>query len=425
MRIVIDRNIPYGESVFGTLGEVRALATEEVRPEAVRDADVLVIRSETKVNAALLEASAVRFVGTATIGTDHVDLEYLSARGIGFASAPGCNANSVSEYVTAALLTLAGRMGFRMKGKRLGIVGVGNIGSKVVKVGEALGMTVLQNDPPLARQTGDARFLPLDELMDADILTLHVPLSRIGVDATYHCFDAARIGAMKEGAILINASRGAVVETQAVKDALVRKHLAAAVLDVWEKEPAIDATLLPHVAIGTAHVAGYSLDGKVNAVKMVYYALCAHLGVQPIWAGWDKLPAPGVPRISLPTVPGGSVQAVPPDSPPAVGGGSPAPQAGRVILQSGSVGGERSDELLRAVIAACYDIELDDRFLRGMLRQPESARPAYFMKLRTGYRTRREFFATTVEVPPGLGQVGETLRALGFRVVPPFPEGAA
>lgn len=379
MRIVIDRNIPFGESVFRTLGQVTALETVDIQPPAVKTADVLIIRSETRVNAALLEGSPVRFVGTATIGTDHVDTEYLAGCGIGFASAPGCNANSVAEYIAAALLTLSHRLDFGLAGKSLGIVGIGNIGSKVVKVGQALGMQVLQNDPPLARKTGESRFLPLDDLMDADIVTLHVPLNRTGPDATYHVFDAARIGAMKPGAILINASRGAVVETPAIRNALVNKHLAGAILDVWEKEPSINAELLSLVSLGTAHVAGYSLDGKVNAVRMVYHALCKFLGVQPVWTAWDKLPAPDVPKISLSSAAG------------------------------------KKEETLRKTVAQCYDIELDNRLLHEMLLQPEDQRTSYFMKLRTGYRMRREFFATTVEVPPGLEPIDNILKALGFK----------
>jgi erythronate-4-phosphate dehydrogenase len=380
MRIVIDRNIPYGEPVFSTLGDVTALRTGDIQAAAVQNADILIIRSETKVNAALLDGSPVRFVGTATIGTDHVDTGYLAAHGIGFTSAPGCNANSVAEYITAALLTISQRLDLGLAGKTLGIVGVGNIGSKVVRVAQALGMRVLQNDPPLARQTGDARFVHLDELMEADIITLHVPLSRTGPDATYHFFDATRIGAMKPGSILINASRGAVVETAAIRNALARKHLAGAVLDVWEKEPAINAELLSLVNIGTAHVAGYSLDGKVTAVRMVYQSLCKHLGVLPTWTGWDKLPSPGSPRFSLPAQAGGT------------------------------------EEILRKTVARCYDIELDDRLLREMLAQPEDRRADYFMKLRTGYRMRREFSATTIPIPPEQQQMSGTLKALGFQV---------
>ena len=379
MHIVIDRNIPFGERVFSTLGEVTALETVDIQASAVRNADILVIRSETKVNAALLGGSPVRFVGTATIGTDHVDLDYLARCGIGFASAPGCNANSVAEYVAAALLTLSQRLRFSLAGKSLGIVGIGNIGSKVVKVGEALRMNVLQNDPPLARQTGNACFLPLDALMDVDVLTLHVPLSRTGPDATYHFFDAARIGAMKPGSMLINASRGAVVDTAAIGDALARKHLAGAVLDVWEKEPTINAGLLSQVTIGTAHVAGYSLDGKVNAVRMIYRALCDFLHVQPIWDGWDELPAPANPEISV------------------------------------QVHGER-EGVLQKVIAQCYDIELDDSLLREMIAQPEDRRAGYFMRLRTGYRMRREFFATKIDLPPEQRELTDTLKTLGFTV---------
>jgi len=202
--IVVNKNTPFIFEAFSQLGNIRMLGTSEVTPDAVRDADILIVRSETRVDRDLLEGSSVRFVGTPTIGTDHVDLEYLTGHGIVFANAPGSNANSVAEYVAAALLAWADRTGTSLGGRSIGIVGVGNVGSKVVNVARALGMVPILNDPPRMRESGDASFKSLDELMDADVISLHVPLTRTGEDKTWHLFDASRIGKMKKGPVLIN-----------------------------------------------------------------------------------------------------------------------------------------------------------------------------------------------------------------------------
>jgi erythronate-4-phosphate dehydrogenase len=324
----------------------------------------------------------VKFVGTATIGTDHVDTRWLSSRGIGFASAPGCNANSVCEYVVAALLELGSRCGFALRATTLGIVGVGHIGSLVARAAAALGMRVLLNDPPLARATGDPGYLPLDALMEADVITLHVPLTREGEDPTYHFFDARRLAAMREGSILVNASRGAVVESGALKSALTTGRLRATALDVWEGEPAIDGDLLLRTTLGTPHIAGYSLDGKVNAVSMIYGAVCAHFRLDPVWhASRDRLPQPE-------TV--------------AVPAGRPA-----------------DDHALREIVCRSYDIALDDRLLRGLSALPPSERGPGFMKLRAGYRVRREFPA--MNVTGGSEELRAILKALGFPVETPRP----
>jgi erythronate-4-phosphate dehydrogenase len=378
MRIVIDKNIPLAASAFKDLGDLVLLDTQEINSMAIKDADVLVIRSETKVGRQLLERSRVQFVATATIGTDHIDLDYLKSHEIGFANAPGSNANSVKEYILAALLVLSRRMGFTLHGKTLGVVGVGNIGSKVVKLASALGLNVLQNDPPLARKSGQSQFLSLDELMGADIVTLHVPLTRVGEDATYHLFDGHRIGAMKPGSILINTARGAVVETSALKDALRRGHLSAAVVDVWENEPSIDAELLQLASLGTAHIAGYSMDGKVNAVRRIREAVCRFLGDTSTWDPCGELPPPEATCIHLD-------------------------------------GGGGLEESLYTAVRQCYDVELDDGQLREMLGIPVEERMPYFVKLRTGYRIRREFSSVCVEVPPGPETMHRVIDSLGFQ----------
>ena len=380
MRVVVDKNNPLVAEAFQQFGEVRALGTKEITADSIRDADMIIIRSETKVTKEFLVGSAVRFVGTATIGTDHVDVDYLRTKGIGFASAPGSNANSVAEYIAAVLLTLGDRKGFGVRGKRIGVVGIGNVGSKVVRNAKALGMTVLQNDPPLARAGGDPNFESLDDLMDADFITLHVPLTKSGTDATYHLFDAKRIGAMKKGAILINTARGSVVDNAALKDALGSGHLGGSVLDVWEGEPAIDLELLKKIDIATSHIAGYSFDGKLAAVKMMYAAACKFFGQPATWTPDKLLPKPHVERIVLPE------------------------------------SGDTREEMLLKIIKQCYDIESDDRSLRGIGTAPPDGVRSYFARLRAEYGVRREFYNTTVEIHSSHTEMSGILTALGFHI---------
>jgi len=232
MKIVADENIPLVAEAVGPLGEVLTVPADAISPALVRDAQALLVRSVTPVGPDLLDGSAVRFVGTATIGTDHVDRAYLACRGIGFASAEGSNARSVAEYVFAALSVLAERGGWRLAEKALGIVGVGNIGSRVARLAEGVGVKVLRNDPPIARQTGDPEYLPLDALADADIVTFHVPLTREGPDTTYHMINTSLVSRLKRGVILLNTSRGSVADTTALKAALAAGRLGALALDV-------------------------------------------------------------------------------------------------------------------------------------------------------------------------------------------------
>ncbi len=378
MKIISDSKIPFAREAFGQFGDVVLLDTPDITSAAVTDTEILLVRSETRVDRTLLAESKVRFVGTATIGTDHVDTDYLAAQGIMFSSAPGCNANSVAEYVVAALLELSRRHEFSLQGRSVGVVGVGNIGSKVVQYAEAIGMKVLRNDPPRARQSGLAQFLPLDELMDCDILTLHVPLIREGPDATYHLFDRARISRMKEGSILINTSRGAVVETGALLEALQSKHLGACVLDVWEGEPRIDVNLLSKVDLGTPHISGYSFDGKVNGTRMVYAALCRFIGLR---ASWDLQESASSRR--------------------------------NLSISDNKIGLE---PFLQDAVRQCYDIERDDSSLRGILARSESERGIFFQGLRAKYPLRREFFKFNVLLNSSKHDRGEILKRLGFVV---------
>jgi erythronate-4-phosphate dehydrogenase len=380
MKIVADENIPYVKQAFSSIDKLQTLPARQINAESIRDADILLVRSPTRVDGKLLEGSSVKFVATATIGTDHIDEEYLKSKSIGFASAAGSNANSVAEYVFAAILTLSRRMGFRLQNMTLGVVGVGNIGSKVVPIAEALGMKVLQNDPPLKRKTDDPRFLPLDRLMEADIITLHVPLTDKGLDATYHLFDAARISKMKHGNILINTSRGAVVLGKDLKIAIKSKHLACVVLDVWENEPTIDTDILQLVDLATPHIAGYSFDGKVNGTAMIYKAVCGFLGIEPTWDHLTNMPEPQIPVLNV------------------------------AVLD------ENDEDVLNRVIKQVYDIEGDDERFREILNLSEAEQSAYFDQLRREYPIRREFFNTKLRLSYIQHQLENKLAALGFHL---------
>jgi erythronate-4-phosphate dehydrogenase len=377
MRIVADENIPYVRDAFGALGDVTTISGRAISADAVRDADILLVRSITKVNRVLLDGSAVRFVATATIGEDHIDKAYLAERGIAFASAPGSNADSVRQYVTAALLVMAERFGLDLRRLGLGIVGVGNVGSRVHQNACALGMRCILNDPPLARLTKDPKYRPIDEIFDCDIVTLHVPLTKWGRDATRHLADETLIRRLKRGAVLINTARGAVADGEAVKRALDDGHLRACVLDVWEREPNIDAELLRRVFIATPHIAGYSFDGKVNGTRQIYEAACRFLNTAPRWNPSPLLPAPECPFLD--------------------------------------VDGNDPDAVHKAV-RAVYDIMRDDAATRTLLDLPEQERAKRFDQLRKEYPRRREFFNTRVQVTPPNPALEECLRKIGFTI---------
>ncbi len=378
MKIVADSNIPFAAEACADLGDVEIVKAADFSPERLRDCDVLLCRSTRKINADLLDGTGVRFVATATIGTDHADFDYLESRGIGFVSAPGSNANSVSEYITSALVVMAGEMGRKLCEMTLGVVGVGNVGSRVVRKAEALGMTVLQNDPPLQRQTGDERFRSIDELTYADVITFHVPLTRDGEDATFHMVDAAFLDRMKPGAMLINSSRGAVADGHAVLDVLRSGQMPAVVLDVWENEPDIDVDLVANVALGTAHIAGHSFDGKVNGTKMVYDAACEFLGVPPTWTQDGQMPPMAVPRREVDAT------------------------------------GREDEDVIGEVVLASYDVRHDDAQLRRILKGGDCGE--HFRKIRRGYWRRRAFYNTTLAVTGASPELRAGLSGLGFKL---------
>jgi erythronate-4-phosphate dehydrogenase len=378
MVILVDENVPYGREAFGLLGEVRTAHGRKISREMLADADALVVRSITKVTRELLDGTPVRFVGTCTIGEDHVDKAWLAAQGITFSSAPGCNANSVGEYITAALLHLAERHGLTLAGMKLGIVGVGNVGRRVWKKAEALGVRCVLNDPPrFDTEGGDAAFRPIEEILDCDIITFHVPIEKTGPHATWHLADAAFLSQLKPGAIVINSSRGPVVDNQALKAALRSGSLRAAVLDVWEGEPQVDTELLGLVDIATPHIAGYSFDGKVNGTRQVYEALCASLH-RP--AEWDPSPL------------------------------LPAPDCAQLVIDPAQTGA------LSGAVRAVYEIMSDDARMREMLAlsAPEE-QSAWFDRLRKEYPRRREFFNTRVTFAGPDAALEQLFSGVGFQ----------
>jgi erythronate-4-phosphate dehydrogenase len=283
MNIVVDANIPFAEKAFSRFGNVRVVSGRNIDRLTVRDADMLLVRSVTRVDAHLLDGSSVRFVGTATIGIDHVDTGYLSGHGIAFASAPGSNARSVAEYAACSLVHVFQGDLAALARKTLGIIGAGNVGSRVIEMGRSLGMRCLINDPPLAKSTGGKEFVSLEQIAaEADIVTLHVPLTATGDYPTVTMVDEAFIRRMKPLAMLINTSRGRVVEEKALLS--LRSKLGAVVLDVWETEPAINAAMLAQADIATPHIAGYSFDGKVRGAQMLFTAAAAFLKSDAQWS---------------------------------------------------------------------------------------------------------------------------------------------
>jgi erythronate-4-phosphate dehydrogenase len=362
--VLADENIPFAREAFGTLGEVRLKHGRHITRADLADVDLLVVRSITRVDAALVAGTGVRFVGTATSGSDHVDTADLDRLGVPFYAALGCNANAVSEYMAAAWLTLAKRRGATLAGRRVGVIGVGHVGSLVVAKARALGMEPLLNDPPKARTTGSERYRPLQDLFDCDIVTCHTPLTFDGPDPTYRLIGEGFFARLKRGAWFCNAGRGEVVHEAALHQALDGNGLDAVVLDVWDREPAIDGRLLARVDIGTPHIAGYSLEGKLNGTAMVYRAACAFLGVEPAWRAETAIPAraPGLPLKGF--------------------------AAGDTALARLDRAGIAA---LADAVAAVYPVLRDDEALRKTVGMNAADRGKAFDLLRKTYPARREF----------------------------------
>jgi len=372
MKIVADDKIPFLKDVLEAYSDIVYMPGGSISRDHLADADALLIRTRTKCTESLLSGTSIKFIGTATIGFDHIDIAWCSRNNITWTNAPGCNSSSVQQYITASLLKLEHDHQFILKGKKLGIIGAGNVGSKVEKSAKAMGMIALVNDPPRERKEGISGFVELETLLqESDIISLHVPLNIVGNDQTYHLFNDKILGKVRNGAWFINSSRGEVAETAALRRALSSGKLAGAILDVWENEPDIDQELMKSAYIATPHIAGYSTDGKANGTAMIVNSLCKHFGF-PL-QNWypDTVPKPAFPDIII------------------------------------DCNGRSDFDIIRETVVHTYDISDDDSNLRRS--------PSDFEKQRGDYRLRREFSAYTVELTGGTAEVSETLKKLGFR----------
>lgn len=299
MLIVADENIPLLDAFFAGFGEIRRVPGRSIDRATVEQADVLLVRSVTNVNRALLEGSKVRFVGTCTIGTDHLDLEYFNEAGITWSSAPGCNARGVVDYVLGSLMTLAEIEGVDLTQRTYGVVGAGEVGGRLIKVLKGLGWNVKVCDPP--RQSAEGGdYVSLEQIIEqCDVISLHTPLTRSGDGATWHLFDRQRLQQLKPGTWLVNAARGPVVDNVALREVLLEREDLQAVLDVWEAEPEVDAALAELCVLATPHIAGYSLDGKQRGTAQIYQAYCEFSGQPAIIQLSDLLPAPWLSEVTL------------------------------------------------------------------------------------------------------------------------------
>jgi len=373
MKIVIDDKIPYIHGALEPYAEVVYLPGSKTTAEVVKDADAIITRTRTKCNKSLLAGSSVKIIATATIGYDHIDTEYCDKAGIKWVNAPGCNAKSVEQYVASAIMVMAEKKGWTLAGKTIGIVGVGNVGSKVAKLAEILGMRVLLNDPPRARAEGERGFVDLEKILEeSDVITLHVPLNQEGEDATYHLADEKLFARMVRKPIFINSCRGEVVKTAALKDAIRTGQVSGAIVDCWENEPNLDLELLEMVDLATPHIAGYSRDGKAKGTEMSVQAVGRFLGLE--LKNWKAS------NVEKPLV--------------------------SEILIDGT--NKTVQQILAEAILATYDIREDDARLRASIPT--------FEKQRGDYPVRREFPAFTVAGKFSNPKVIDKLKRMGFKI---------
>ena len=373
VKILVDENMPYARELFSRTGDVLAVPGRPLPEAELADTDGLMVRSVTQVNEALLAGKPVKFVGTATAGTDHIDEAWLQQAGIAFSAAPGCNAIAVVEYVFSALLLLAERDSFELRDRTVGIVGVGNVGGRLQKRLEAWGVKTLLCDPPRADRGDEGDFHSLEELVkQADILTFHTPLFKDGPYKSWHLADAALLMALKPNTILINACRGPVVDNAALLEVLKMRSDLSVVLDVWEPEPELSLELLDSVDIATAHIAGYTLEGKARGTTQVFEAWSAFIG-QPQQVPLSEL---------LPT-----------------------PEFSHITLH-----GPLDQPTLKRLAHLVYDVRRDDAPLRKV-----AAIPGEFDRLRKQYEERREW--SSLQVVCDERATADLLNQLGFNAI--------
>lgn len=380
MLIVADENIPLLDAFFQGFGEIRRFPGRGIDAACVKDADVLLVRSVTKVDRQLLEGSNVRFVGTCTIGTDHLDLDYFAEAGIQWSSAPGCNARGVVDYVLGSLLTLADLDGVALGERVYGVVGAGEVGGRLVRVLHGLGWKVLVCDP--LRQAGEGGdFVDLATILEqCDVISLHTPLQRDGDYPTWHLLAERQLAALRPGAWLINASRGPVVDNQALRALLLAREDVHAVLDVWEGEPQVDLQLADLCTLATPHIAGYSLDGRQRGTAQIYQALCRFLGQAEQVRLADLLPKAPLAQLEF----------------------------------------DASAEPAWALATLCravYDPRRDDADFRRSLSDDVAEQRAAFDLLRKHYPQRREIDGLKVRLQGEAPQLAQMVSALGAELV--------
>lgn len=297
MKVIVDNKIPYiREAIEQIADEVIYTPGKDFTPELVQDADALIIRTRTRCDRSLLAGSKVKFIATATIGFDHIDTAYCREAGITWTNAPGCNSASVAQYIQSALFILQQTRGMKLNQMTIGIVGVGNVGSKVADVARKLGIQVMLNDLPREEREESTMFASLKSIAEkCDIITFHVPLYKEGKYKTFHLADDTFFRSLKRKPVIINTSRGEVIETDALLKALKDHSISDAIIDVWEHEPEINRELLDKVLIGTPHIAGYSADGKANATKMSLDSICRFFNLEADYK--ITPPAPVTPNI--------------------------------------------------------------------------------------------------------------------------------
>ncbi|MBP1640880.1 MAG: erythronate-4-phosphate dehydrogenase [Bacteroidetes bacterium] len=372
--IIIDNKIPFIKGVLESYAEVSYVEGSKITSQIVSNADALIVRTRTRCDESLLKNSSVKFIATATIGTDHIDTSYCDANGIFWTNAAGCNSGSVYQYIASVLAWLIREKNCNLEALTLGVVGSGHVGSKIVRLGQLLGMKVLVCDPPLQRTRG-GDFVSLDYLLqNADIVTLHTPLIRQGKDRTFHLIDADKLKILKPTSWLINSSRGEVVDGEALHMALENKLLQGAMLDVWEHEPDISFDLLDKVDLATPHIAGYSLDGKATATTMSVQALSRFFDL-PL-NDWQ---------------------------PPVI----PLPQY--TIELSMDATDKSLTQLFADVVWFTYAIVDDDRRLRMSVTDFEQQRGLY--------PVRREFHVYTIQLKHGTREQIDFLEGLGFKII--------
>lgn len=374
IRIVADEDIPFLKGVLEPYSDIEYYPGNKITGREIANADALIIRTRTKCNRDLLQGSGVKFIASATIGFDHIDTNYCREHNIEWTNAPGCNSSSVQQYVGAALIALSEKYGVSPGSRTIGVVGVGHVGTKVVKLAEHLGMTVLMNDPPRMRKEGLCGFVSLDGIVrDCDIISFHVPLNMTGEDRTYHMIDDQLLGRLNPGTFIINTSRGEVADTGALKRGAKAGKVKGLVIDVWENEPGIDIDLLNSVDIATPHIAGYSADGKASGTAMSVRSLSKFFGI-----GLDDWKPSGI----------------------------PVPENTLITLADKSVSAQ--ENLARAIIST-YDIMEDDRRLRTSA--------GTFEEQRANYPLRREFGSYSVRLANNDSDTIRILRRMGFKTI--------